>query len=102
MARAGTAVKVVAKTVTESAIQAANVKISKLIAEAAAKIKEAEHLADTVGTSFSFSVAYGMGGSYVGKHIPVEEEREESEEWEPSWESSDEDEEGWYPSSQSC
>lgn len=98
MARAGTEVKVVAKTVTESEIQAANKKISKLIAEAEAKIKEAEHLADSVGTSFSFSVAYGMGGSYVGKHIPVEGEEEETEEWE----SSDEDQEGWYPSSQSC
>jgi predicted NUDIX family phosphoesterase len=47
--------------------QEAYEKISALCAEAKAKIKEAERLADQHGSSFSFQVSYGMGGTYNPK-----------------------------------
>lgn len=47
--------------------QEAYAKISALTAEAKAKVKEAERIADEHGVDFSFSVSYGMGGTYKGQ-----------------------------------
>lgn len=38
----------------------------RLVADARALLVEAEKIADEFGISFNFSVAYGMGGTYVG------------------------------------
>jgi hypothetical protein len=67
----------------------ANAKISEHLAAAYASINEAETLAVEHGLSFSFEVAYGMGGSFSG-----------SEYGQPG-EFGDEFD-GWYASSQSC
>jgi hypothetical protein len=77
-------------------IKEANAKISKLIAQAEALISEAEAIADETGASFSFSVAYGMGGSYQGRGDKVAPEGVDVDDWESS------NEVGWFPSSQSC
>lgn len=47
--------------------QEAYAKISALTAEAKAKVKEAGKIADDHGVDFSFSVSYGMGGTYKGQ-----------------------------------
>lgn len=55
-----------------------------------ASIAEACKIADEYGASFSFDVAYGMGGSYQGGPDDGKED----------WE--DDREIGWFPSSQGC
>lgn len=61
----------------------ANKLISEKINAAYALITEASELADEHKLDFSFDVAYGMGGTYVG----------DPDKWQ---------EPGWNPSSQSC
>ncbi len=74
----------------ERRIKDANDKIGALISEAEAKISEAEKIANEAGVTFSFSVAYGMGGTYFPPKI-----KEDDEEWEPS-------DTGWVSSSAQC
>ena len=61
--------------------------IDDLVKEAHKKIQEAEKIADEHQETFSFDLAYGMGGTYF------------PEGWDDSWDSS---EEGWVSSSAMC
>jgi len=81
MARNTDKVAVEVKKMTE---QEAVAEIANLTEAAYEAIRKAEALADEYGVDFSFSVSYGMGGSYISKKTP---------EW---------DEEGWVSSSQNC
>jgi hypothetical protein len=72
--------------------KAAYEKIAELVKQAHEKIKEAEGLADEHGCEFSFSLEYGMGGTYYPKQKPDTEDADR-------WESSDE---GWVSSSARC
>lgn len=68
--------------------------ISKLVEEAYAAIRSAEVLADEFGLDFSFSLEYGMGGTYQGKGSNNDE-----------WNNSScygEDNYGWNSSSSNC
>ena len=65
--------------------QEAAAKIADLVAQAHNAINEAESLADEHKLDFSFSVAYGMGGTYY-----------------PAGHKYGWTEEGWNPSSHSC
>jgi hypothetical protein len=60
-------------------------RIAVLVVAAEKNIREAEVLADEHGLDFSFSPAYGMGGTYYGEGHKYE------------WV-----EHGWNPSSMSC
>lgn len=75
-----------------SDIKKASEQISELVADAYDNIKRAQELADAHGLEFSFDLAYGMGGTYIGKGY--------SERTGNDWYSSNEGE--WRPSSQSC
>lgn len=68
--------------------QEASKRIAGHVEKAYKEIEAAELLAKKFGLEFDFSVAYGMGGTFIGKP----EERYVR----------DELREGWYPSSQSC
>lgn len=65
----------------------AQAQIAALVAEAKAKIKEAEAIADQHGLMFDFSLGYGMGGTYTGETVD-------------DWESSTQGE--WQSSSSMC
>lgn len=75
----------------EVTVQNVSAQIDAFVEEAYRALKKAEDLAIEHKTSFSFSPAYGMGGSFEGY---VEED--ETDEW------GDAKEPGWCPSSQSC
>ncbi len=60
--------------------------IQKLCAEALEKVREAEKLATEHKLTFSFDVAYGMGGTFYGDETMRDEYKED----------------GWYASSHSC
>lgn len=64
--------------------------ISEKVASAMASISEAEKLADEAGVSFSFDLAYGMGGTYFPKPNPAipEDERDKNYYDETGWSSS--------------
>lgn len=49
--------------------QEASKKISELLADARAAIAAAEALADEHSLEFGWDIAYGMGGSYMGKGV---------------------------------
>lgn len=74
----------------------ANEKISVLVKEAKEKIREAEKIATEAGVSFSFSVAYGMGGEFVADPEEIADIRRYD-----SWKFED-GKPAWYASSQSC
>ena len=67
-------------------------KINEKTNEADKLIEEATEIADQYGISFSFSVAYGMGGVYHPK--------KQQDNWETS--SFEDDDEGWVSSSEMC
>ena len=80
-------------TETTMTQQEASAKISSLIAEATAKINEAENISETYGISFGWNgCGYGMGGYYQ----PTKEKDSDGE-----WEESS-SESGWQASSQGC
>lgn len=45
-------------------------KLNELVTQAYNAIAEAEKIADQLGVSFDFDVAYGMGGTYYPKRKP--------------------------------
>lgn len=55
------------------------------------EISKAESIADEHGLSFNWDLAYGMGGTYTGKGVTTEEQKEE-------WGNED----GWRSSSSGC
>lgn len=57
----------------EQVIQTAFEEINKLTNEAMEKIRQAQEIADKHGLTFSFNVAYGMGGRYEGKGVECDE-----------------------------
>lgn len=65
--------------------------IATYVAQAYAAIAEAQKLADETGVTFSFSVNYGMGGTYY----PAKKTDEDDGDWSSS-------SEGWISSSESC
>jgi hypothetical protein len=67
-------------------------RIAAKVKEAEDAIKAAEQIADEHQVSFSFTPAYGMGGSYYPKKV-------EGVERENNWWGSDE---GWVSSSRNC
>lgn len=74
----------------------ANNLISTKIMEAYAIINECEEIAETAGVSFSFDVAYGMGGSYrPRKEVEEDYGDTKSESWYESHS-------GWISSSSQC
>ena len=84
--------------------QEAYAKISVLTAEAKAKVKEAEKIADDHGVDFSFNVSYGMGGTYKGQS-PVRRAalaKLSPEEREALGVAEDTDDFGWQSSSSQC
>ena len=84
--------------------QEAYAKISTLTADAKAKVKEAEKIADEHGVDFSFSVSYGMGGTYKGQS-PVRRAalaKLSQAEREALGVSEDTDDFGWQSSSNQC
>lgn len=74
--------------------QEATKKIAELTASAMTLIRQAEKIADENGVSFSFDVAYGMGGTYTPKS---------SDGWNSSGCSDfGDDSSGWQSSSSGC
>ena len=69
--------------------------IQRLTQEAQTLITQAEQLADEYGIPFTFSVAYGMGGTY----IPAPSDKED---WNRSDCYEDEENYGWVSSTSDC
>lgn len=80
----------------------ATAKIAELTAEAKAKVREAQDLADKYGVEFSFSIAYGMGGYYQPQYKEGVSEWNSSDYYESSCYNDDDEDAGWRSSSQSC
>ena len=70
----------------ENEIENANNKIAELLQAAHASIKEAESVANKYKLDFTFRVVYGMGGFYTGDDDARSED----------------DDNGWMASSESC
>lgn len=76
----------------------ANKKLSEAVAAAYAALRVAQAIADEHGLTFSFSAAYGMGGTYIGA-------KSEENDWQASGGgcSFDQEPEGeWRSSSAGC
>lgn len=81
-----------AKTqVSANTRKTADKQISDLLSQARSLITQAEDIADENGVTFSFSLEYGMGGTYY----PHGREDDGDHEWESSYE-------GWVSSSSQC
>lgn len=81
-----------AKTqVSANTRKTADKQISDLLSQARSLITQAEGIADDNGVTFSFSLEYGMGGTYY----PHGREDDGDHEWDSSYE-------GWVSSSSQC
>ncbi len=73
-----------------SSSEKAQKEIQRLLSEARTLVRQAEELAKENKLSFSFSIAYGMGGTFTG---------DPDEDW-GGYDSSSNV--GWHPSSHNC
>ena len=76
-------------TVSANTRKTADKQITDLLSQARSLITQAENIADENGITFTFSLEYGMGGTYYPHG------RENDHEWESSFE-------GWISSSSQC
>jgi hypothetical protein len=76
-------------TVSANTRKTADKQITDLLSQARSLITQAENIADENGITFTFSLEYGMGGTYYPHG------RENDHEWESSFE-------GWVSSSSQC
>lgn len=83
------------RTEKEKRAREAMIKIEEKTKAAYALIKEAEAIADEAQVAFSFSLEYGMGGTYYPKRNPESTEATEGGDWYDSYE-------GWQSSSSQC
>lgn len=81
-----------ARAQKESQKKRAAEQVSELVQEAYNKLNEAQKIAKEYGIVFSFSPAYGMGGTY---YPPRDDDYNDSDEWYGS-------DEGWVSSSADC
>ena len=76
-------------TVSANTRKTADQQIADLLSQARSLISQAENIADENGVTFSFSLEYGMGGTYYPHGL------ENDHEWESSFE-------GWVSNSSQC
>lgn len=81
------------RSLEEEKKRRASAQVSGLVQEAYNKLHEAEKIANEYGIVFSFSPAYGMGGTY---YPPRNDDYNDSDDW------YDSDEQGWVSSSEQC
>ena len=78
-------------TVSVNTRKTADKHITDLLSQARSQITQAENIADENGITFTFSLEYGMGGTYY----PHGREDDGDREWDSSYE-------GWVSSSSQC
>ena len=78
-------------TVSANTRKTADKQITDLLSQARSLITQAENIADENGITFTFSLEYGMGGTYY----PHGRENDGDDEWDSSYE-------GWVSSSSQC